>query len=705
MRRKTGGLVLALMFTALTLNAAADVTAKTADNGRVGLVFAEDVTPLFTIAAGEDAGIYLMTGDEKHYLTGNPQTTQPGSFCDTWKVDGRIVTVAVTGKDGRYDLSLKAQPSDGITGWGISVAAEPDEYFTGLMERVVDGPQGNSWRTGMTEAMNLRGQTVNMKVDYTVGLYAPFYLSSRGYGLFTHGTWTGKYSFPSEGQSGNVEIFFEGPTCEYTLYTGDPGQVVRAHLMETGPSFLPPKWALRPYRWRDDHVQRDTYYDGSKVHAPYNSELVEDVLMMEALGIPCGVYWVDRPWGKNDSGFGYDDLEYDEQRLPHTKQMIQWLNKRDIKFLLWICPWAVGEKMEAEAFDKGYVIASPDAPFKGGDRSNFIDLTNPKAVAWWQGYLRKLLEDGVAGFKMDRGEERSPLLLKTNQTVYDGRTGRQMYNDYIRLYAKAANEVCQEVRGDDFVIFPRSGYTGSTKYAAFWAGDTYGNPWGLRSAIIGGLRSAVIGYPIWGSDTGGYSYREKINGKTQKSFLPKIGCRWLAFSCFSPIMEVGPTANKGPWAIDDTLTAVWRMYAILHDNLLDYTYQCVKAAHDTGMPVMRPLFLAYPDQKQAWDNWQTYLYGPDILVCPAWQDDDVVTQKVYLPAGEQWIDAWDTANVLDGGQTVAVQCPVYKIPIYIRKGSDVKLGDLNALWAESVNVVKNKPTMAELEKRAGFSEE
>lgn len=693
-----------LCMTALAANAAADVRVETAQNGRVQLVLEELGVPSdFTLAAGEDAGIYFVSGGEKHYVTGEPETMQEEPFSGRWQIDDKTVTIEVTRQDDRCELSFTAKPAEDIPGWGISVAAAPDEYFTGLMERVVDGPQANCWQTGMTEAMNLRGQTVRMMVDYTVSLYAPFFISSRGYGLFTHGTRIGKYTFPPEGQAGSAAIFFEGPSCTFTLYTGGPDKVVRAHLMDTGPSFLPPKWAFRPFRWRDEHNHRQTYYDGSKVHAPYNSEVVEDVLMMEALGIPCGVYWVDRPWAENLTGFGYSNLDYDEKRLPNTRKMIQWLDEKDIKFLLWICPWAVGPKMEEEAFDNGYVIATPNPAFRGGDRPNFIDFTNPMAVEWWQGYLKKVLKDGVAGFKMDRSEERTQLLCETNQTVFDGQSGRQVYNDYMRLYAKAAYEVCKDIHGDDFMLLPRAGYTGSARYAGFWAGDTYGNPWGLRSAIIGGLRSAVNGYPIWGSDTGGYHYEENVNGQRQKSFRPKTGCRWLAFSCFCPVMEVGPTNNKGPWEIDDTLTAVWRMYAILHDKLTDYTYQCAKEARETGMPIMRPLFLVYPEQKQAWDNWQTYLYGPDILVCPVWRDDDVVTQEVYLPAGEQWVNAWDTSKVLDGGQTVEVDCPIYKIPVYIRKSSTVKLGDLNALWAESVEAVKNKPTMAELEKRAGFA--
>ena len=685
----------------------AKVQLKTsADDNAAIVVTSSGIASPFEIAGGQTHGIYFSDAQGKHYLKGLPtmQKAEGQSFCATWNVDGRTVTVRVAAEGADYGLSLSADKSEGITGWGIAVGAEPDEYFTGLSARVVDGDQKLSWKQGITATMNLRGQTVDMKLHYTLSQYAPFYLSSRGYGLFTHGTWIGQYTFPPAGKPGVVDVYFEGPSCEFTLYTGGVERVVRRHMMNSGPQVLLPKWAFRPYRWRDDHNHRETYYDGSPVHAPYNSEVVEDVLMMEALDIPCGVYWIDRPWGQNvTSTFGYDDLEYDTERLPNTEKMITWLKDRDIRLLLWICNWACGPNMEREGYENGYVIDTPDTKFRGGNKLNFIDLTNPKAVTWWQSYLEKPLRDGVAGFKMDRAEERSRYLWENNPTVSDGRTGREVFNDYARLYVKAAYGACQNVHGDDFVLLPRAGYTGSAQYAAFWAGDTYGDQWGLRSAIIGGQKASLIGYPFWGSDTGGYSYRKDRSRKNPKTVHPEVGCRWLAFSCFCPIMEVGPTANKGLWDIDDALTATWRMYAILHENLLDYTYQYAKEAHETGMPVMRPLFLAYPDQPESWQDWQTYLYGPDILVSAIWQEGKVLSQSVYLPKGEQWIDAWNPKNVLEGGQTVTVKCPVYKIPIYIRKGSGVDLGDLNKLWTDSVKAVKNRPTMAELEKKAGFS--
>ena len=143
-------------------------------------------------------------------------------------------------------LSLKAQPAEGILKWGLAISIGRDEYFTGLMERVVDGPQQASWTPGLRESMNLRGQKVEMLVKPTTSVYAPFYISSRGYGLFVKTDWPGKYDFCAANPQ-QVGIEFEGPALELKIYTAaQPASIVRAHALDAGPPFLPPKWAYRP---------------------------------------------------------------------------------------------------------------------------------------------------------------------------------------------------------------------------------------------------------------------------------------------------------------------------------------------------------------------------------------------------------------------------------------------------------------------------
>src|SRR5207244_9015377 len=114
-------------------------------------------------------------------------------------------------------------------------------------------------------------------------------------------------------------------TC--ALPISDPAALVRAHALDAGPPFLPPKWMYLPWRWRDEHTQRAAYYDGTPVTGPFNSELMEDVLMMRAFGIPNGVYWIDRPWGAGR--LGYDDFEIDAKRLPNFETMVTWLRPQN----------------------------------------------------------------------------------------------------------------------------------------------------------------------------------------------------------------------------------------------------------------------------------------------------------------------------------------------------------------------------------------
>jgi alpha-glucosidase (family GH31 glycosyl hydrolase) len=170
-------------------------------------------------------------------------------------------------------------------------------------------------------------------------------------------------------------------------------------------------------------------------------------------------------------------------------------------------------------------------------------------------------------------------------------------------------------------------------------------------------------------------------------------------------MEVGPTEDRAPWDMkrpphyDTELIAVWRLYAKLHTKLTDYSYAVAQNARQTGVPIVRPLFLVYPQQEQAWQDWQTFLYGPDILVSAIWKKG---TEKhtLYLPASEKWVDAWNTNKIYDGGQKITIDTPLHKIPIFIRSGSEIiqVFPDLPKLYKESLALAQNRPNLKELEK-------
>jgi alpha-glucosidase (family GH31 glycosyl hydrolase) len=624
------------------------------------------------------------------YETASGRVTLPASLTASGEArmpDGRLIRLRVSPQGNAFNILFTATPNTGVLKWGVAIDSLPDEYYTGLAERVVDGPQQASWAPGIVTAMNLRGQRFDMLVKPTLSLYAPFYLSSRGYTVFAKGTWPGVFDFAKQ-RPDRVLVEFEGPQFELKIASSsDSAALVRAHAMEAGPPVLPPKWMYSPWRWRDEHTQRTSYYDGTPVTGPFNSEVMEDVLMMQAFGIPNGVYWVDRPWGLGQ--IGYDDFEIDEKRLPHFAEMIQWLESLHSKTLLWIAPFFKG-KMEEEALAKGYGLPGQTRT-RDGSNYPLVDLTNPAANAYWQDGVAKLLKLGVAGFKLDRAEENLP--QNESLRVFDERTFREYRNTYPAMYAKAAYDVSKKFRGDDIVIMPRAGYSGSSPYSVFWGGDIGGTQEGLRASIIGVQRAAVMGYPNWGSDTCGYN---------EQLMEQEVCGRWLAFSAFTPIMEVGPTRNVAFWnaprppAYDDTLIALWRTYARVHESLRDYSYKYAEEAHKTGMPIVRPVFLVDSAHHEAWENWWTYLYGPDILVSPVWEKGQRM-QKVYLPAGNRWRDAWNPDKTYEGGQTISVSAETHQLPIFIRGGSSIKLGDLNQLWRESAQIAKNKPNLRELE--------
>ncbi|MFA9388562.1 MAG: glycoside hydrolase family 31 protein [Prolixibacteraceae bacterium] len=620
--------------------------------------------------------------------------SEENRFEGTWKIEDHKISLLFERIEGTVHFSFTAEPSYDVTGWGMNLAALPDEFFTGLYERTVDGNQQESWREGITEALDLRGQKVDMLVKPTLSLYTPFYLSSNGYGIFIEGTWPGKYDFCATNPD-VVSISFEGKTMSGIIYTAEnPAELVMAHSLHVGPTIVPPKWAFLPWRWRDNHENMKNYFDGTKVKAPYNSYLVEDILMMKAYDIPCGVYWVDRPWAKGERG--YDDFEWDPLRFPQAQEMLDWIHQNDMRFLLWVAPWLTGDMM-TEAIEKGYTqVQKPDNGHNMDDVA-LLDFTNPEACQWIQeNGFEKMLKQGVDGFKLDRSEE---LVPETNDVIlHDGRTAREVRNDYPVLYVKTVNEACRKIKGDDFVLIPRAAYTGSSKYSGFWGGDIGSPQEGLRAAIIALQRSAIIGFPIWGSDIGGY---------WQGDLDREVTARWLAFGCFNPIMEFGPTEDRAPWNMDsapnyDTeLIAVWRMYAKIHTALATYSHQQAVEANKTGMPIARPLFLQYSKQAEAWKDWQTYLYGPDILLSALWKKG-TEKQSVYLPSGERWVDAWDQTKVYEGGQTIQVETPLYKIPIFIREGSPIDLGDLNALYQESLEIAAVKPDLKKLEAAEKF---
>ena len=211
------------------------------------------------------------------------------------------------------------------------------------------------------------------------------------------------------------------------VYTAaHPAALVSAHALDAGPPVLPPKWMYTPWRWRDEHTQRTKYYDGTPVTGPFNSEMMEDVLMMKAYGIPCGVYWIDRPWGPGR--LGYDDFEIDPKRLPNFAEMVKWLNDSRCR-----CCCGSGRSSRDRWRKRRWKRATPwpaRSPAPTIIRWSTSPIRRPRPTG--RTGSTKLLKLGVAGFKLDRAEEQIPESGPFKR--FDGHSIRENRNAYPPMY-------------------------------------------------------------------------------------------------------------------------------------------------------------------------------------------------------------------------------------------------------------------------------
>lgn len=658
--------------------------------------------PVVEVGDVSRSALYLNGWAGRVSLIGPPRVVEDGEGTTlTYRTsDGRSARVALRRvEEGAIQVRFSVAGKARWERLGITLRVSEGEGFYGLLERPVQGILHESFPP-RDAGFNLRGQEVWLYVLPTHALYSPFFVSSRGWGLYVESSWPGIYRFGRDGRGRStptqVTIEYEGPELVVRLFGGAaPLEVVEKYSRTVGTTVLPPEWAFGPWRWRDEVWDLPTFYDGTPNTSPFNSMVVEDILLMEALGIPCSVYVLDRPWAGGTMGYG--DLKFDPERFPNAEEMLAWMKGHGARPILWLGPWVL-DALRAEAVAQGYHVRKriPYPP-----RAALLDFTSRDATAWWQGLLAPLLDLGIAGFKLDRGDEDVPDGLLFSGSYADGTSYREGHNAYPLWFARAAAGALPTPA--DSLLFVRAGWIGTSTYAIAWGGDPASNEWGLRNSVLALQRAAAINFPIWGSDTGGYT------GRPSREVL----ARWLAFSAFCPLMEVGPTANLAPWSLtpdgvsarvdaqgyrftptyDEELVAIWILYARLHDDLRAYTYAQAVAAHEQGTPIVRPLVFAHPDRPEYVDLWETYLYGPDLLVRPVWEPG-ATSVTVHIPPGE-WRDLW-TGEEWVGPRTVAVEAMLYAIPAYVRVGSDLDHLDLSARWAEAQKRARSWPDLGSL---------
>ena len=280
-----------------------------------------------------------------------------------------------------------------------------------------------------------------------------------------------------------------------------------------------------------------------------------------------------------------------------------------------------------------------------------IDFSHPRAEELLENQWHDRMDAGFDGTMVDFGE-----IIPDEAVFYDGRTGDEMHNAYALDYTKAYRKLFEKYKGEDHVLFSRSAAAGVQKYSCQFGGDQLSSFRGLTYAMNGGLTLAASGFPFWGVDAGGYS-----GFADEETYL-----RWTEFAAFSPIMRFHGVTPREPWAYSRYAVSVYKFYAWLRENLLKYSVHTAEEAHKTGIPMMRPLPMVFPKDKEAvyWED--EYFYGSDLLAAPVHQEGE--QRRIYFPAG-RWINLLDFRKMVGGNRILQVDVPIDKIPVYIREGA------------------------------------
>ena len=237
-------------------------------------------------------------------------------------------------------------------------------------------------------------------------------------------------------------------------------------------------------------------------------------------------------------------------------------------------------------------------------------------------------------------------------------------------------------QGNDIVNLVRCAWAGSQKFGALvWSGDVDSSFESLRNQLAIGLNMGMAGIPWWTSDIGGF--HGGVN--TDPSFRECL-VRWFQLAVFSPVLRMHgdrephgkPLGDRGGglcpsgagneiWSFGDEVEAILVAHLQLRERLRPYLRAQMQQAHEHGTPLMRPLCYDFPDDEQAWQIEDAYMFGPDILVAPVLYDGKR-QRTVYLPTGCRWRDH-ARGEIIEGGQVRVADAPLSRIPVFLREGS------------------------------------
>ena len=469
--------------------------------------------------------------------------------------------------------------------------------------------------------LNKVGQKVQLFVTdpqgpETPGQYKPipFYFSNRGYGFFMHTSAPVTCDF-GKSYIGTQSLYMGDEKLDLFVFFGKPKDILDEYTDITGKSPMLPLWTFGTWMSRISYFSQEEGLDVAANLRKYN--------------IPADVIHFDTGW------FGVDwqcDYQFAADRFADPEAMLRQLKEEGFHTCLWQLPYFTPKnKFFDELLEGGMAVknAAGSSPYEDA----VLDLSNPTTVAWYQEKIAGLIKQGVSVIKCDFGEA-APL----NGFYYSGKGGLYEHNLYPLRYNKALWEAVDANSGEG-VIWARSAWAGSQRYPLHWGGDAATTNVGMLGDLRGGLSLGLSGFSFWSHDIGGF-----VTESPEDLYR-----RWLPFGFLSSHSRAHGAPPTEPWLISEAMTDAFRQSAEMKYKLMPYVYAQAKECTRKGLPMVRALFVEFPDDYGSWLVEDEYMFGSSILVAPLLESGS--SRLVYLPEGK-WID-YQNGMVYEGGyQTI-----------------------------------------------------
>ncbi|MEV4754309.1 TIM-barrel domain-containing protein [Micromonospora sp. NPDC049559] len=492
----------------------------------------------------------------------------------------------------------------------------------------------------------------------------PFVVSSRGYGLLWNSPAVGRVEFAANGTRWVAD---RARQLDYWLTTGETPAAILSHYADaTGHAPRLPDWASGFWQ--------------SKLRYTDQAELLAVAREYAERGLPLAVIVVDYLHWRH-----LGDWSFDERSWPDPAELVRRLRETGVELAVSVWPSVSPLSANyAPMRDAGLLVATdagapvhgdwPDGDAAGDIGVAFYDATDGRARDYlWEQLRRNYHRYGIRAFWLDACEpEMRP--GHPHNLGYAAGPGAEVANLYPREHARGLYEHLRAAGETEVLSLVRSAWAGSQRYGvALWSGDIPATFEALAASVRAGLNVAMSGIPWWTTDIGGFH-----GGDPDDPAYRELVVRWFQFGAFCPLFRlhghreprgsrswVGDTGGPNEvWSFgDEAYRAMTRMLR-LRERLRPYLHRHLRDGERTGLPLLRPLLLEFPDDETASRIEDQFLFGPDLLVAPVLALG-ARRRRVYLPAGAAWTHT-DSGTRYDGGAWVTIDAPLDRIPLFVR---------------------------------------